>query len=105
MAVATAGTITVNGTGENIYSDANGCASFYVRCAAASTTTALINVPGLHAATDFFPLPAGSAIVFRKGFNGITSVFAKGSSGNATVEFGVVSKEPTNAAKWSPVGK
>jgi len=90
--MATAGSTTVDATGENVYVDTDGCTTFMVRVPATSTQAALVNIPGLHASGDFFKVAKGKDVMFRLFHMGIKSVFVKGAGGNATVEYGVVVK-------------
>lgn len=92
MASKTAGSATVNVTGEAIYDDARGCTVFFLRVDPASAAPALVNVPGLHDAADFLPVPVGATMLFRLFHQGIVYVWAKGNGANASISFGVVSK-------------
>ena len=89
-----AGISSVTDVGTYIF-DASGLAaatSFYVRVPSDSTYGALVNVPGLHEPSDFFPVGIGCDIIFRNSNFGINKVYAKGSGGTATVVYGIVSR-------------
>ncbi len=92
----TAGTVTVDATGEVIYeaSEENdsGATSYMLKVNADSENPALINIPGLHLTGEFFPLDIGESQVFRIGDLGIKEIFAKGNGGNAIVQGGIVAK-------------
>jgi hypothetical protein len=89
----TAGSQALNSTPVTIYDPTvDGMAeTFTVVCDAASTTAAKINVVGLHAAGEFFPVPPGYAIPFRRGTrtaDGLGKITAK-SDTSATIYCGV----------------
>lgn len=92
----TAGTVTVDATGEVIYeaSEENdsGATSYMLKVNSDSENPALINIPGLHAEGDFFPLAVGESQVFRLNDLGIKEIFAKGSGGDAVIQGGIVAK-------------
>ena len=90
--MATAGSATQDTDGGNIYDDTDGCTKFKILVTAASVNPALVNVPGLHDAGEFFPIPIGKDATFRLNDLGIRKVFVKGSGGDVDIEFGVVSK-------------
>lgn len=91
MSSKTAGSVTVNSTGEYVYDDPRGCTSFRVRVPSTAAVAALVNIPGLHDAGEFFTVPIGAEELFRLNNLGIRKVFIKGSGGNCTVLFGVLS--------------
>ena len=87
---ATAGTATLaNGVPSEFFSDDRGATSVLVRCTAG---TAEINVPGLHANGEFFPIPSGQEYVFRLNDMGIKKINGQGSGGAASVSFGTLAK-------------
>lgn len=92
--MASAGTKTVDTTGELLYQDTalGGCRSFLVSVPLTSTSDALINISGLHESGEFLPIVKGKEYIFTHGKVGIKSVFAKGNGGNATVNYGIVEK-------------
>lgn len=82
----TAGSVTVDTTGENVFNDSKGCQCIIISVPSTSTSNALINIPGLHDSGDFFPVVKGKDYEFCvRGSIGIKTVFAKGDGGNATV--------------------
>ncbi len=87
-----AGSDTVDATGEVIYQDNGGCTIFRVVCDAESSNNALVNVSGVHTDGDFFPLAPGELADFRLNDLGIRRVFVKGDSGEASIRYGVISK-------------
>lgn len=91
---------TVDATGENIFdqaSDDGPCVGFMVAVKGSSANPALVNIPGLHKAGEFFPIPIGISVTFEKHTQGdateqIQTVFAKGDGGDTLIDSGVVSK-------------
>jgi len=90
--MSTAGSWTVDATGQKIYEDTDGCTTFLIRCLASSANDALVNIPGLHDAGEFFPIPPGQEYPFRLNHLGIREVFVKGDGGNADISGGIVAK-------------
>ena len=90
--MATAGTATVTTAGTEVYNtDANqGCTVFLVHVLSTSSNGALVNIPGLHASGEFFPIPVGGEYAFRQGHQNIDSVTVKGDGGNADINYGVI---------------
>jgi len=86
---ATAGTDTLTTTEATFFADANGATSVLVKC---TSGTALINVPGLHASGEYFPIASGSEYTFRLNHLGIKKITGKTASGSAAITFGVLSK-------------
>ena len=86
-----AGSDTVS-TEEVIYEDSVGCTTFRVHCQTGSAVAAMVHVDGLHAASEFFTIPAGEAVEFTLNHMGIRKVTAKGNAGTATINFGIVSR-------------
>ena len=99
---ASAGSATVDTDGAVVYSDTEGCASFFVGVKATSENGALVKVPGLHEAADFLPMVAGQGMVFRLGYKGIKSVTVKGDGGDALITYGVVAKYPSTLSTREP---
>lgn len=91
--MATAGTEALITTSEEIFREEDrGCTSFMVHCLAGSSNAALVNVPGLHASGEFFPIPKGSEYTFTLNKLGIKTVNAKGDGGAASINYGVVDR-------------
>jgi len=93
--MASAGSATVPVGGTDIYEPTGitaGCTEFKVGVTSGSGFPALINIPGLHDAGEFFPLVAGESIIFRLNPIGIRKVTVKGDGGDADITFGVVTK-------------
>lgn len=67
------------------------CGALKVKNAAASSGNVLVNVSGLHEATEFDVLEPGDTGVYRFGFNGITKVICKSDS-TATALVSVMSR-------------
>lgn len=87
---ATAGTAALaSGNPSEFFSDDKGATSVLVRC---TSGTAEINVPGLHADGEFFPIPSGQEYVFRLMHMGIKKINGQGSGGAANVSFGTLAK-------------
>jgi hypothetical protein len=89
MAGPTAGTGTLTTIPSEFFTDQDGCTSLLVRCTAG---TAIIHVPGLHAAGEGVPIASGSEVIFRLNHMGMKGAVGWTTSGSATVEFGVVAK-------------
>jgi hypothetical protein len=90
--MASAGHATITATSTEIYQDKKGCTSFFVQVLPDSSYPVLVQVLGLHDTGDWFPIPIGGSMVFRRGQQGITLVSAKGDGGSASINYGVVSK-------------
>jgi hypothetical protein len=89
--MATAGTATVDTTGEFVYNvPTRGCTSIAVFVKSTSSYPALVNVPELHAAGEFFPVEIGQLMIFRLGAMGIKKAFVKGDGGSAAINYGAV---------------
>lgn len=88
--MASAGTATVDTAGTTVYNESQGCTSFAVFVKEASSNPALVNIPGLHAAGEFFPLEIAQLMVFRLGSMGIKKAFVKGDGGDADINYGAV---------------
>jgi hypothetical protein len=89
--MATAGTVTVDATGLNVYRESRGCTTFAVFVKGTSSNPALVHIDGLHAENEFFPIEIGQLMTFRLGSMGIKKVFVKGDGGNAVINYGAVS--------------
>lgn len=92
--MATAGSADLTTTPTTLYdgsSTGSHATTFTVTNDAGSSGNALINVPGLHAAGDFFPLAPGESQPFRSGSSSISTVTAKAVS-TATVRYGIVAR-------------
>lgn len=86
---ATAGTaVLADGVVSTFFGDLQGATTVLVR---ATTENALINVPGLHAEGEFFPIPEGTEYPFRLLHMGIKKIMGKG-DGEATIAFGTIAK-------------
>lgn len=84
---------SVDTTGFNIFDNNGGkCTTIVVSVDSGSSYGALVNIPGLHKSGEFFPIAAGSKEYFRLDYNGISTVFAKGNGGTATVSWGVIAR-------------
>lgn len=90
MAASAGSVTTTNET--RLYDDVAGCKSFSVSVTSGSTSDGLVNIPGLHEAGEYFPIAKGKDYVFTHGVIGIKRVYAKGSGGAATFNFGVVAR-------------
>lgn len=88
--MASAGTATVDTAGEIVYDESQGCTTFAVFVKEDSSNPALVNVPGLHSAGDFFPVAIGQLMTFRLGSMGIKKAFVKGSGGDADINYGAI---------------
>jgi hypothetical protein len=66
------------------------CTTFHVKCLASSDNPVLIRIPGMHAADDYVRIMPGDSQYFRINHGGIRTVYAKGDTGNALVDYGVV---------------
>ena len=86
----TAGSTTVTTSETLLYEAATmlGCSEFVVKTISGE---ALVNIPGLHAEGDWFPIPSGDSQTFKLLPYGIKSVRAKGNGGDAVLNFGIVS--------------
>jgi hypothetical protein len=94
MASAFANT-TFNSTGANAFSateDGGRVSSYLIRCRSDSVNPALVNIPNLHEAGEFFLIPIDSEQIFRAYDGGMETVFVKGSGGDTKVDGGVVAK-------------
>lgn len=95
--MASAGhSVTVGSTDTVIFKSANDggqCTEFMVGCQSGSASNLLVNVQGLHKPGEYFPIYKGAAVVFRLNYDGLGLVVVKGDGGNATIDFGVVSKQ------------
>lgn len=94
--MATAGQVASLGTAGSTLFTANtdnanaGCSGFYIYNSDGSIDV-LVNIPGLHAAGEFFYVAAGKEKVFRtRGTNGIKSVFAKSASSTVKIDYGII---------------
>lgn len=90
MATNTAGSQTLGTSSAAIYTGE--CGSFSVYNRAGSSGYALINIPGLHAAADWFPIAPGTKEVFRNSFQAIRTVNAKTDTNGAVIDCGVTIK-------------
>ncbi len=63
------------------------CTTLYVKIKDDSANAALVNVPGIHAAGDYYPMDVGEEKYFRLAGMGIPSVQIVGVSGNATYKY------------------
>jgi len=88
----TAGSATVDSTGEYVFQATGGCSIFRVVCDSESGNNALVNIPGLHDAGEFFPLAPGELADFRLNHGGIRAAFVKGDGGDADIRFGIISR-------------
>lgn len=89
--------LTVTTTETDLFESADGrCLRFLLGCRADSANSVLVNIPGLHAANEWFAIPPGSFVEYESRsacqVNGITRVRAKGSGGDARVDGGVTAK-------------
>ncbi len=76
----------------NAATDGGGVTTYLVHNAAASAVDLLVNVSGLHAVTEWFPIAPGQKEMFRSGQDDITRIRAKAASGTVTASGGVVAK-------------
>jgi hypothetical protein len=94
--MATAGyNQTISSSGTYIFdssTDGGKCTKIMVACNPSSSVTLLVNISGLHSLNEYFPIYPGGSQIFQLNYNGITRVFAKGDSGTATADWGVVEK-------------
>jgi len=89
----TAGSATVTVTSTEIVIDTGGVPAVVLRCLSTSANDALVNVPGVHAVSEFFHVESGEEMVFRSDSDaGIKSIFVKGSGGNTDISYAVVSR-------------
>jgi hypothetical protein len=73
--------------------DGGACAVFAAHNAAASTGTLLVNIPSLHGAGVYFPVPPGASQVFRDGAHGIVLVNAKREADSNVIAYWGVAAE------------
>lgn len=90
-----AGSDTINSTGDYIYVDTHGCSIFRVVCDADSAQNALVNIDSLHDPDEFFPLAPGELADFKLNHLGIRRVFVKGDGGDCDIRYGVIAKSDT----------
>ena len=94
---ASAGSASLaDGVESSFFTSNGGATSVYVRVDSGSAVGALINVPGLHASGEFFPMAVGDEHIFRLFDLGIKSIVGKGNGGIATITFGAVAKTIKN---------
>ena len=91
--LSAASATSVDSTGGDIFDeDTNGGpkSAIWIQVDPASSFPALINVPGLHKASEFTPIAIGQSQVFALGTSELKTAFAKGSGGTATMSWGIV---------------
>ena len=86
QAIPTASTLIYDSPTEG-----SGVTTFKVQCLSTGSDV-LVQLPGLHEATDWFPIPAGESEYFRLNNMGIRKVYAKGDGGTANINYGAVAK-------------
>ena len=88
----TAGTVSITATEAEFFTDPKGATAVMIRAGGVGVE---INVPGLHAAGEYLPLPNGETIVVRMEHNGIRKITGK-SGGSVSITFGVLEKRTSS---------
>lgn len=91
----TAGITTVTTVGTQIFdvSHPNDRATvFGVGVTSTSSFGAMVNVAGLHADDDYYPVEPGQRVEFGNRTDGISKVTAKGNGGDAVIAFGIIER-------------
>lgn len=76
----------------NARNDGGKCTTFLVRNRSGSSGVVLVNVEGLHKATEWMGIEAGAEQAFRFNHNGLGVVTVKTASDTATIDYGVIAK-------------
>lgn len=90
--MATAGSATLDATGEDIFDSAVGCTTFKISCPIGSSQAALVHVRGLHDAGEFYEIAPGESQEFTLNNMGIRKVFAKSDGLSAEITYGIISR-------------
>ena len=80
--------------------DGGQCEKFLVGVRPGSANGVLVRIPGVHAVGEQLGIPAGASQEFQflegDGSGGIEAVYLQGDGGNATVDYGIISRSARN---------